>query len=209
MTRFLFACVLVLSGIVLVSVWCTRPDAVPFERRAASLDGRGQSAAGAAQGVQNTVADGHGPAVRHAGLEGGIGLNPQLINLGVYATFGPAFSEAVSIRPAMYLSFGEVTTEFGFDIDGLFTLPWSASDNWRTYAGVGANFALNHESFEVPATAPTIRRTTTEDRFDFSDTDFKVRPERLWAKNPNGAFVEVKGTAFGVGNVKLLAGFRF
>jgi len=102
---------------------------------------------------------------------------------GAYAELGPVLSEKVTIRPDFYVAGGEVTTELGFDVDGLFPLPWSvgAGDSWRTYAGIGASFALSHESFQAPVndsttttTASNGTTTTTQDRFDFSDTDSNI-----------------------------------
>jgi hypothetical protein len=53
---------------------------------------------------------------------------------------------------------------------------------------------------------------TLEDRgrFDFSDTDFNGGMNFIVGmRQPNGMFFEMKATAWGVSNVRLLAGFNF
>jgi len=98
-----------------------------------------------AQGAQEAVKS----AVRkfNIGVEGGVALDPELITFGAYGRFGPVFSPAVAFRPGIYFAFGEVTTELGFDLDVLYTVP-GATGTWRTYIGGGPNFALSHKSFE-------------------------------------------------------------
>jgi hypothetical protein len=47
-------------------------------------------------------------------------------------------------------------------------------------------------------------------RFDFSDTDFEGGVNFIaGARNRNGVFVEMKATAYGVSNVRLVVGFNF
>jgi len=216
LTRFRFACVLVLSGITLVSSDALAQTPSP-SGGVPSLTGVVNQQQGPAQGAQNAV---QGTVKRfNIGVQGGVAVHPVLIVAGAYAELGPVLSEKVTIRPDFYVAGGEVTTELGFDVDGLFPLPWSvgAGDSWRTYAGIGASFALSHESFQAPVndsttttTASDGTTTTTQDRFDFSDTDFEVGANFIFGmRNPRGVFFEARATAFGVANVKLLAGFKF
>ena len=169
-----------------------------------------------AQGVQSAVTD----VVKkwNIGVQGGIALDPEMINIGAFASFGPIFSPAVRFRPGLYLSFGEVTTELGVDLDVLYTIPGSGNA-WRTYVGGGPNFALSHRGFtaetEVDDNPPTATpvddntTTTTTSRFDFGDTDFEAGFNFIVGATRGKAFFEMKATAYGVSNVKLLAGFRF
>lgn len=215
MTRFRFACVLMILGITLVSSDALAQTTAGFSA-APSLTGVVNQQQGPAQGAQDAVKS----TVKrfNIGVEGGVAIHPELIVGGAYAELGPVISDKVTIRPDFYVAGGEVTTELGFDVDGLFALPWSAGDNWRTYAGFGASFALSHESFTVPVdddsttttTSSSGTTTTTQDRFDFSDTDFEVGANFIFGmRNPRGVFFEARATAFGVANVKLLAGFKF
>jgi hypothetical protein len=167
-----------------------------------------------AQGVQNAVTD----VVKkwNIGVQGGIALDPEMITFGAFGSFGPIFSPAVRFRPGVYLSFGEVTTEFGVDLDVLYTIPGSGNA-WRTYVGGGPNFALSHRGFtaetetDTPTPTPTDSNTTTTttSRFDFGDTDFDAGFNFIVGASKGKGFFEMKATAYGVSNVKLLAGFRF
>jgi len=163
-----------------------------------------------AQGAQNTVTE----AVKkwNLGVYGGIALDPELITFGVFGKFAPIFSKDVSFRPGLYLSFGELTTEFGIDLDMLYTLP-GADNAWRTYVGGGPNFALSHQGFSAPADSnsgdSSGDSSTTTDRFDFSDTSFDAGFNFIVGATRSKTFFEMKATAWGVSSVKLLAGFRF
>lgn len=172
-----------------------------------------------AQGAQEAVKS----AVKkfNIGVEGGVALDPELITFGAYGRFGPVFSPAVAFRPGIYFAFGEVTTELGFDLDVLYTVP-GASGTWHTYIGGGPNFALSHKGFEEPADSTsasttstttangTTTTTTTRSRFDFGDTSFDAGFNFIvGARRDSGVFFEMKATAYGVANVKLLAGFSF
>ena len=164
-----------------------------------------------AQGAQNTVTE----AVKkwNLGVYGGIALDPELITFGVFGKFAPIFSKDVSFRPGLYLSFGELTTEFGIDLDMLYTLP-GADNAWRTYVGGGPNFALSHQGFSAPPDDTNSGdssgdSSTTTDRFDFSDTSFDAGFNFIVGATRSKTFFEMKATAWGVSSVKLLAGFRF
>jgi len=165
-----------------------------------------------AQGAQNAVAE----TVKkfNIGVQGGISVDPELITVGAFGNFAPIFSPDVAFRPGLYLSFGELTTEFGIDLDFTYTIQSTTGSNWRPYVGGGFNFALSHESFSAPPSessdGSTDGSTESTDRFDFSDTNFDTGFNFIvGAKRPNGVFFEMKATAYGVSNVKLLAGFRF
>ena len=70
--------------------------------------------------------------------------------------------------------------------------------------GAGPNFALSHRGFE------SDESDDGRNRFDFSDTDFEGGFNFIaGARNRNGMFLEMKATAYGVSNVRLLAGFNF
>jgi len=147
------------------------------------------------------------------GVEGGSGLDPELIMFGAHGTFAPIFSRYVSFRPGIEFGVGEVTTFMGINLDVLYTLPGATrAGGWVPYLGAGPNFGLNHRGFSVldetsPDSLPTV---TDRNRFDFSDTDFEGGVNFIaGARRDNGFFLEMKATAYGVSNVRLLAGFTF
>ncbi|HEX6974950.1 MAG TPA: hypothetical protein VF147_11140 [Vicinamibacterales bacterium] len=65
-------------------------------------------------------------------------------------------------------------------------------------------FGLSHRGFEVTdASLP-------DDRFDFGDTDFEGGVNVIaGARKANGMFMEMRATAYGVSNVRLLVGYDF
>jgi hypothetical protein len=165
-----------------------------------------------AQGLQDSITD----TVKrfNIGAYGGITLDPEMITIGAFGRFAPIFSPAVAFRPGLYLSFGEVTTEFGIDLDVIYTIPGTNNSAWHPYVGGGPNFALSHRGFEAPADSDddSSDDDTTDEpsRFDFGDTSFDAGFNFIvGAQRPSGAFFEMKATAYGVSSVKLLAGFKF
>lgn len=161
------------------------------------------------------------------GVEGGVALDPELIMFGGHGTFGPIFTPNLSFRPGIEFGVGEVTTTFGINLDVLYRFPGATSTTrWAPYIGLGPNFALSHKGFSsddtnsgtssstttttTTGTTGTAATTTTRNRFNFSDTSFDTGLNFIaGARNRSGVFVEMKATAGGVTNVRLLAGFTF
>jgi hypothetical protein len=157
------------------------------------------------------------------GVDGGIAVDPELIMFGAHGTLRPVFKDSIAFRPGIEFGIGELTTLLGINLDVTYTLP-NATGRWRPYVGAGPNFSLNHEGFSTTetdhVTTPTGIGTTTvtptgtitdnRNRFDFGDTDFTAGFNFIaGARASNGLFVEMKATAYGVSNVRLMAGFNF
>ena len=141
------------------------------------------------------------------GVQGGVGVDPELLMFGAHGAFGPFFTRGIDFRPGIEFGVGELTTMFGINLDVLYTLPGAARGNrWAPYIGAGPNFALSHRGFESDDDGEDDDRN----RFDFSDTDFEGGFNFIaGARNRNGMFLELKATAYGVSNVRLLAGYNF
>ncbi len=147
------------------------------------------------------------------GVEGGIGLDPELIEFGAHAAFAPIFSPDVEFRPGIEFGLGELTTLFGINLDVLYFLPGATrGTRWMPYIGAGPSFGLSHRGFDtedvdnVDAGSDVGERN----RFDFSDTDFNGGMNFIaGARNQSGVFFEMKATAYGVSNIRFLAGFNF
>jgi hypothetical protein len=139
------------------------------------------------------------------GVEGGVGLDPELIIFGAHGAFGPIFTRNVEFRPGVEFGFGEVTTLFGINLDVLYTLPGAnRGSRWTPYVGAGPNFSLSHRGFE------SDDDDDGGNRFDFSDTDFEPGFNVMaGARAQNGMFLELKATAYGVSNIRLMVGFNF
>jgi hypothetical protein len=143
------------------------------------------------------------------GVEGGVGLDPELIMLGAHGTFAPIFRRSVAFRPGIELGVGELTTTFGINLDVIYTLPGAPTAGWRPYVGFGPNLGLSHRGLDVDEDDDDITDDVDFDRFDFSDTDFEGGANFIVGARRGNAFLEMKATAYGVSNIRLLAGVTF
>jgi hypothetical protein len=206
-TRLSFPNVLVLSTALLLSPYSASAqedrDPIPRSAPASGVVGRDQqtNVPPAARQAEDAVER----AVKRfrIGVEGGVGLDPELIMVGAHGAFAPIFSRNVEFRPGIELGVGEVTTLFGINLDVIYTLPGAArGTRWTPYVGAGPNLSVSHQGVEL--------EDDDRNRFDFSDTDFDAGFNIIaGARSPNGVFVELKATAYGVTNIRLLAGFNF
>jgi hypothetical protein len=167
--------------------------------------------------AQRAEADAEQAATRFGvGVQGGVGLDPEIINFGAHGTFGPLFRPTLQIRPGVEFGLGELTTMFGINVDVLYTIPGVTSETrWLPYVGAGPNFSLSHRGFETEeGDHVDVDGDGVDDdapgRFDFGDTDFNGGMNFIVGmRRPSGMFFEMKATAWGVSNVRLLAGFNF
>lgn len=196
-------------GVALVVAWMTPSLALAQQDRTGQSGrylGAAQANAPAAQaqgGVEDFV-ERFG-----IGVQGGVGLDPELIVFGAHGTFAPIFHPGVEFRPGIDFGIGEVTTTFGVNLDVLYRLPGSAG-RWRPYFGAGPNFALSHRDLDLDLDDEVDDDVDGTNRFDFSDTDFESGFNFIaGARATGGLFVEMKATAYGVTNIRLLVGFNF
>lgn len=154
------------------------------------------------------------------GLQGGVGLDPEIIDFGAHLNIGPFVRPSLTFRPGLEIGAGEITTLLNINLDVLYAFPgFTEETRWIPYAGAGPAFGLSHRGFgtdEVThvstgsSTGTTTATTTTQNRFDFSDTDFNGGMNFIVGmRKQNGVFFEMKATAWGVSNIRLLAGFNF
>ena len=143
-----------------------------------------------------------------AGLTGGVAIDPELISMDAFATFGPFFTRNLQFRPNLEFAFGEVTTLFGIHLDGIYTLPGvSRAIKWAPYLGAGPSFTFSHRGFEE---VDVNNETDEVDRFNFDDFEWHNGFNFIvGARNQNGVFFEMKSTAWGAANIRVLAGFEF
>jgi hypothetical protein len=143
-----------------------------------------------------------------AGLSGGVAIDPELISLDAFATLGPFFSRNLNFRPNVEFAFGEVTTLFGIHLDAIYRLPGvSRSIRWAPYLGAGPSFTFSHRGFEE---VDVDDDSDEVDRFNFDDFQWHNGFNFIvGARSPNGTFFEMKSTAWGAANIRVLAGFEF
>jgi hypothetical protein len=138
------------------------------------------------------------------GVDAAVGVDPELIMFGAHGSFGPIFRRGIDFRPGVELGVGEVTTMFGINLDVLYTLAGGGEGRWSPYIGAGPNFALSHRGFEADQGSLDQRN-----RFDFSDTDFAAGMNFIAGVRHRNVTMEMKATAYGVSNVRLLVGYNF
>ena len=148
------------------------------------------------------------------GVQGGVGLDPEILDVGAHATFGPLFNPNVEFRPGVELGVGEITTLFAINLDVLYSFTGSLRDDeWTPYAGAGPTFGLSHRTFETDEldhlNLPPNVILDDRGRFDFGDTDFNGGMNFIVGMKRERMFFEMKATAWGVANVRLLAGVTF
>jgi hypothetical protein len=145
------------------------------------------------------------------GLQGGVGLHPELVNVGVHADIGKIVTERLSFRPGLEIGLGEITTLLNINLDVLYALKEeTGSTRWIPYAGAGPAFGWSHEGVSATDVDDPDVTDEVEDRFDFSDTDSTTGMNFIFGvRRASGLFVEIKATAWGNSNIWLLAGFSF
>ena len=153
------------------------------------------------------------------GVQGGIGLDPELIMVGAHTTFGPVFRRGIDFRPGVEVGLGELTTLLAVNLDVIYTFGSAGRgprSEWVPYIGAGPSFGLSHRGFETDGDdSDNVDVDDGDDldgrnRFDFSDTDFNGGMNFIaGARRQNGLFLELKATAWGVSNIRMMAGFDF
>ena len=147
----------------------------------------------------------------HMGAQGGIGLDPELVDFGVHAEIGRIFRQSLMFRPGLEVGLGEITTLLNINLDVLYAFPGNTSETrWIPYAGAGPAFGLSHKGVSTEDVDDPDVTEEDKNRFDFSDTDFNGGMNFIaGARKRDGLFFELRATAWGVSNIRLLAGFNF
>jgi hypothetical protein len=137
------------------------------------------------------------------GIRGGVTLDPELISIGAHATLGPIFSRRVLFRPNVELAYGEVTTLFAVNLEGIYRLTRTMPrGQWSPYAGGGPMLGFSHRGFDT--------ELDNGRSFDFGDFNFNGGVNLLvGVERPSGAFIELKTTVYSDPHMRLLFGFTF
>jgi hypothetical protein len=137
------------------------------------------------------------------GFRTGVGLDPELMLVGVHARLGPFFSRNFSFRPNVDFGFGEVTKLFAIDLNGVYRLPLNARQSrWSMFVGAGPNLSFVHRNFEAVEAG--------NDKIDFGDLDFQSGLNILTGVEfRSGFFVEAKTTVWAGPHLRLTVGYSF
>src|SRR5262245_47300312 len=76
----------------------------------------------------------------HIGGVVGSGLDPELIQFGGHALWGPYFKNSFDFRPGVDVGIGELTTLFAANFDLLYRFPQALRPRWTPYVGGGFNY---------------------------------------------------------------------
>jgi hypothetical protein len=146
------------------------------------------------------------------GVEGGAGLDPEIIDVGIHMNVERFIRNSMTFRPGLEIGAGEITTLLNINLDVLYTFAdFTEETRWVPYVGAGPTFGLSHRGVSADdVDDPDIDELADRNRFDFSDTDFNGGINFIVGmRKPSGVFFEMKATAWGVSNIRLLAGFDF
>ena len=134
------------------------------------------------------------------GFRTSIGLDPELVLIGVQARIGPFFNRDFSFRPGVDFGFGELTKQFVFDLNGVYRLPFTARQSrWSAYVGAGPCLAFTHRNLEVET-----------QNIDFGDFEFQSGLNILTGVEfRSGLFVEVKSTLWTGPHFRMGVGYSF
>ena len=137
----------------------------------------------------------------HGGVEGGVGLDPEVIVVGINAQFGPIFSKNLFFRPDVDFAWGEVTRAFQIDLDALYRLPLR-NKTWTAYAGAGPNFSFVEQSFS--------RAESGNNSVSFSDFTFHAGLNLVGGmQSRSGLFYEMRVGVYTTPTVRLMVGYQF
>jgi len=145
-------------------------------------------------------------SIGHArfGIRGGVALDPDSINLGAQAEFGPLF-RTIWFRPTGEFGFGEVTKVGSINPEFAYYLPFTGygkgDTRWNSYVGAGPTITIARRDFSGFPDNPTESVTDW-------DTDVGVNIF-VGVAQSNGLFFELKGTAYAIPAIRLYLGYTF
>jgi hypothetical protein len=132
------------------------------------------------------------------GFRGGVGLDPEVLLVGVHARLGPFFNRNFSFRPNIEYGWGEVTKLVTINLEGIYRLPFTPRlGRWSAYAGAGPSLVFSHQNFE-------------DNGVDFGDFDFDGGLNVLAGMEfRSGLFFEAKTTVYASPHLRLIVGYTF
>ena len=138
-----------------------------------------------------------------AGARAGVGLDPEVILVGLHSTMGPIFNRNVYFRPNAEFGFGEVTTLVTLNLEAIYRLPITEQrGRWSAYVGAGPGLNFIDRDFEE---AESGNRSIS-----FNDFDFEGSLNVLAGLEfRSGRFVELKTAVWSRPTLRVLFGFNF
>ena len=135
----------------------------------------------------------------NVGVRTGLALDPELLMVGAHAQVATGFNRNFVLRPNIDFSWGELTTMFALNLEGIYR--FGQQGRWTPYVGAGPGFNFIHRG---------LRR---EDRnVDFSDYDYDACLNILGGlENRNGVFMELKTSVYAdpAPSLRVIVGYNF
>jgi hypothetical protein len=135
----------------------------------------------------------------HFGFQGGMALNPELVDIGVLARFGPFFTKNLQFRPNVDFAFGEVTKLFAINGDVIYNMSDFRWARTSVYFGLGPQFNFSEQSL-------------SDHGVSFSDFHYSTALNViLGVRLRNGVFTELKTSVWAAPApvLRLMVGYTF
>jgi hypothetical protein len=135
----------------------------------------------------------------HFGFQGGMALNPELVDIGVLARFGPFFTKNLQFRPNVDFAFGEVTKLFAINADVIYNMSDFRWARTSVYFGLGPQFNFSEQNF-------------SNHSVNFSDFHYSTALNViLGVRMRNGVFTELKTSVWAAPApvLRVLVGYTF
>jgi hypothetical protein len=138
------------------------------------------------------------------GVRAGVGLDPEVILIGLQAQVGPIFTPNLSFRPSVDFGFGELTSLFALNGDFIYRLPISGRQGrWSAYAGGGPGFTFLHQN---------LNTTSGGKRIDFGEFHSSTGLNVLGGlQYRGGMFAEIRTSVYAepAPTLRLIFGYNF
>jgi hypothetical protein len=135
----------------------------------------------------------------NVGIRTGLALDPELVLVGVQTQIATGFNRRIVFRPNIDFAWGELTTMFAVNLEGIYRL--TPQGRWTPYFGAGPGFNFINASLK------------REDRsVDFNDFDYDTCLNLLGGvENRNGMFLEMKASVYAnpAPSLRIILGYNF
>jgi hypothetical protein len=135
----------------------------------------------------------------HLGVQAGVALDPEVVDIGIHAKFGPFFSKNLQFRPSVDFGFGEISKLFAINADVIYNLSGSAAARRSVYFGGGPQFNF-------------VEQSASHQGVNFSDFHYSTALNILLGlRFRSGMFTEVKTSVFAAPApvIRLMVGYTF
>jgi hypothetical protein len=138
------------------------------------------------------------------GVRAGVGLDPEVILVGLQAQVGPIFSPSLTFRPSVDFGFGELTSLFSLNGDFIYRLPVSGRQGrWSAYVGGGPGFTFLHQN---------LNTTSGGKRIDFGEFHSSTGLNIVGGvQSRGGMFAELRTSVYSAPapTLRLIFGYNF